>query len=652
MKGIRGDGRGRGSKAFLLLAAFAAAALVFAGVAYAAGELTQKAGTAGCVSETGTLGACQDGRALQTARSVAVSPDGASAYVTAATMNAVAVFDRNPATGELTQKAGTAGCVSETGDAGECQDGVALDGMRDVAVSPDGTSVYVTSFTGGVAIFDRNTTTGAITQKAGTAGCVTWDGTAGACQDGVEMFGAEAITVSPDGASVYVTAVVDDGVAIFDRNTSTGELTQKAGTAGCVSEDGGGGACQDGVALLDPVGMTVSPDGASVYVATTQSDGVAVLDRNTGTGALTQKAGTAGCITESGNAGACQDGAMFDAAEEVAVSPDGSSVYATASSTGTFGSAVTIFDRNTGTGAISQKAGTAGCVSETGTAGACQDGRALSGATGVEVSPDGASVYVASQVSDGVAIFDRDMATGALTQKAGTAGCVLATGASCQTGKAVEGAFDLALSADGASLYVAAFQSHAVAVFDRGPLAPSRTLTVSVSGPGTVSGPGISCPGDCTQAYADAAAVSLTATSAGGSDFAGWTGSCSGNGPCNLTMSGDRAVTATFQVPGGGGGAGEPVDTDPPETTITKGPKKKSKKKKAAFEFSASEPGASFECSLDGALFAPCVSPLKLKVKKKPKKHSFRVRAQDAAGNADATPAEQTWKVKKKKKKK
>ncbi len=57
----------------------------------------------------------------------------------------VAIFDRDPVTGALAQKAGTAGCVSEDGTGGACQDGTALDAARDVAVSPDGTSVYVVS---------------------------------------------------------------------------------------------------------------------------------------------------------------------------------------------------------------------------------------------------------------------------------------------------------------------------------------------------------------------------------------------------------------------------------------------------------------------------------------------------------------------------
>ena len=93
---------------------------------------------------------------------------------------------------------------------------------------------------------------------------------------------------------------------------------------------------------------------------------------------------------------------------------------------------------------------------------------------------------------------------------------------------------------------------------------------------------------------------------------------------------------------------GEPGDTNPPDTTITKRPKDKTKKKTAVFEFSSSEPGSTFECKLDGGQFAPCSSPDTLKVKKG--KHSFEVRAKDAAGNVDGSPASDSWKVKKKRK--
>lgn len=102
--------------------------------------------------------------------------------------------------------------------------------------------------------------------------------------------------------------------------------------------------------------------------------------------------------------------------------------------------------------------------------------------------------------------------------------------------------------------------------------------------------------------------------------------------------------------PGGGGGGGGTADTTSPETTITGGPKTKSKKGKATFSFSANEPGSTFECKLDNGAFEGCTTPRDIQVKKG--KHTFAVRAIDAAGNVDSSPATQDWTVKKKKKKK
>jgi Ca2+-binding RTX toxin-like protein len=85
-------------------------------------------------------------------------------------------------------------------------------------------------------------------------------------------------------------------------------------------------------------------------------------------------------------------------------------------------------------------------------------------------------------------------------------------------------------------------------------------------------------------------------------------------------------------------------DTAAPETTIVKGPKHKTRKRKATIEFSSSEAGSTFECSLDGKPFAPCTSPFAKKVKRR--RHSFQVRAIDQAGNADPSPALHKWRVK------
>jgi hypothetical protein len=77
------------------------------------------------------------------------------------------------------------------------------------------------------------------------------------------------------------------------------------------------------------------------------------------------------------------------------------------------------------------------------------------------------------------------------------------------------------------------------------------TISISIAGAGSVaSAPaGISCGGDCNEAFDAGTSVTLSATPAAGSAFVGWTGgSCSGTGDCTLVVSADTAVQAMFAV--------------------------------------------------------------------------------------------------------
>lgn len=90
----------------------------------------------------------------------------------------------------------------------------------------------------------------------------------------------------------------------------------------------------------------------------------------------------------------------------------------------------------------------------------------------------------------------------------------------------------------------------------------------------------------------------------------------------------------------------------PPDTSLGLHPKRlvKTKKPRAKvkFTFSSSAPGSHFQCSLDGGPFAACNSPkvLRIRAKPHPKQHTFQVRAVDAGGKADPTPATYRFKVK------
>src|SRR5580700_1672811 len=72
------------------------------------------------------------------------------------------------------------------------------------------------------------------------------------------------------------------------------------------------------------------------------------------------------------------------------------------------------------------------------------------------------------------------------------------------------------------------------------------TLSVGVSGNGSVtsSPAGINCGSICTMNYASGTAVMLSAAPAGGATFNGWSGACSGNGACLVTMNTLASVTA------------------------------------------------------------------------------------------------------------
>ena len=88
---------------------------------------------------------------------------------------------------------------------------------------------------------------------------------------------------------------------------------------------------------------------------------------------------------------------------------------------------------------------------------------------------------------------------------------------------------------------------------------------------------------------------------------------------------------------------GPTPDTTRPDTVIDSGPSGSVTDTSATFTFSASEP-SSFQCSLDGAAYAPCTSPVTyadLAVAA----HTFRVVAVDSSYSADFSPPERSWSV-------
>ena len=87
------------------------------------------------------------------------------------------------------------------------------------------------------------------------------------------------------------------------------------------------------------------------------------------------------------------------------------------------------------------------------------------------------------------------------------------------------------------------------------------------------------------------------------------------------------------------------VDTAEPDTSFTATPPAATANTSANFTFTGNGTGSSvayYECSLDGAIWATCTSPQNLGSLSEGS-HTFRVRAVDAAGNKDSTPASYTW---------
>ncbi len=249
-----------------------------------------------------------------------------------------------------------------------------------------------------------------------------------------------------------------------------GTLTQLQGKGGCVADRSAkGSGCASARALKGPgafmgsEAIAVSPDGRNVYVASSKSDAIAIFARNAKSGALTQPSGKGGCVAAKGKGG-CAKTVAIDSPNSVAVSPDGRNVYATARNSSTLLS----FHRNLKTGALRPIPGAA-CIAGIQLPDFCAIANGLIGPDVVAVSPDGRNVYVGAFFGSAVVVFARDAGSGALTQLAGTAGCIAEATAGCATGIALSSIEGLAVSGDGANVYVAAAASNALTELARDP---------------------------------------------------------------------------------------------------------------------------------------------------------------------------------------
>ncbi|MFL5843090.1 MAG: Ig-like domain-containing protein [Solirubrobacteraceae bacterium] len=431
---ISPDGR------FLYVASDTEGLLVFS-IDTATGALAQAATPTGCYNDDGsTVGGdegaigCTDVRALGAPEDAEISGDGRFLYVYSESTQ-VAAFSRDLATGALTQLPGTAGCISNdgtaTGDAGAvgCLDGRGFGGAYQLVLHPDGRALYAMGSSGRVVVLQRDAVSGAVSQAATTAGCLSNTGSAGAgdpgnlgCVDARAISSPVGMSLSPDGKFAYVASDGSAEIAAFSV-AADGSLAQLDGPPGCLTSDGvatgdaGAVGCQD---ILSPgdYRILVSRDGRFVYSTNYSRDSIAVFSRDATTGALTQLPGLAACLSNDGGgydnggavAGVCTDARALDGAYALIEGPEQTTLYVG----GYEGREWSVLDLNTTTGALSQDATVRGCISETGTATGdpgmlgCADVRGVGTGTAAEISPGGRILYTVG-AAHAVAAFERQV---------------------------------------------------------------------------------------------------------------------------------------------------------------------------------------------------------------------------------------------------
>lgn len=279
---------------------------------------------------------------------------------------------------------------------------------------------------------------------------------------------AEGIAMSPDGKNVYVAANGSNAIAEFSRNAETGALTQLASPNDCVTANGSGCGTTGATGMAAPFGVTVSGDGKNVYVAGFNSNAIAEFSRNTETGALTQLASPNDCVTSySFGCGTVNQTGLTNPIS-IITSPDDSNVYVASGGSTAIG-AVAEFSRNGSTGALTQLASPNDCITAESSGCGSDNALGMGGPESLAISPDGKDVYVAAFQSKAVAALGRNASTGALTQLAAPNDCITFSAIGCSTTNApgLNVVQGVAISADGRSLYATGAKSSSLAEFSR-----------------------------------------------------------------------------------------------------------------------------------------------------------------------------------------
>ncbi len=181
----------------------------------------------------------------------------------------------------------------------------------------------------------------------------------------------------------------------------------------------------------------------------------------------------------------------------------------------------------------------------------------------ITTPPDGASYSFGANAN---ASYSCSAGANGGVLKTGAAGCSGPVPNGSPIDTATAGAHTFTVTATDTDGQTASATSH-YTVQSPAPVTHTLSVTKSGGGSGAVSSSpaGIDCGGTCSHAYDDGTSVTLSATPAAGSTFAGWSGGgCTGSGGCTVTISADRTVSATFDQTGG-----SVTPPGPPSAAIT-----------------------------------------------------------------------------------
>ena len=359
---------------------------------------------------------------------------------------------------------------------GCARSGDGLSGVDDFAISPDGRNVYVAG--GGDDALTRLNVAPDGTLTFG--GCIEDNDppegpdNCAESTDGLDI--TRDVLVSPDGRNVYAIGRADDAIVRFDR-AADGTLTP----AGCIDDDETGPENCAAVAngMENPTALAISPNGRTVYVATSLDNAVMPFSRDPITGALTPTI----CAEDNDNGpDACGPSLPgLENADDIAVAPDGKNAYVTSNDTGD--SAIVRLDLASNGTIVSGS-----CIDDVDAAESPETcagtAEGLADIERVAVSHDGQSVYTVAGADGAIAQFDRG-ASGALTPVECIGGDDCPDIVPSMTG--VQG---VTVSPDDDLVHVAVAGQSAVRTFRRatdGSLAPSGCVRVAVAAGCSVS---------------------------------------------------------------------------------------------------------------------------------------------------------------------